>query len=151
MKTVFSTRWRLCWGGPRAVLYGLIALLTAACAVTPVQAPAPAPAQDVAGDIDQFFSWATPQTPGCAVAVAQNGEVVVNRAYGLANLEQEAPITTSTLFDIGSTQKQFIAAAILLLVEEGRLSLADDIRVYIPELPDYGHRKIGRASCRERV
>ena len=137
MKTVFSARGRLYWGGPQAVLYGLIALLIAACAVTPVQAPAPA--RDMLSQIDQLFSWATPQTPGCAVAVSQNGEVVVNRAYGLANLEQGAPITAITLFDIGSIQKQFIAAAILLLVEEGRLSLSDDIRAFIPELPGYGH------------
>jgi CubicO group peptidase (beta-lactamase class C family) len=71
--------------------------------------------------------------------VAQAGEVVVNRQYGLANLEEEAPITANTMFDIGSTQKQFIAAAVLLLVEDERLALADDVHAYIPELPDYGH------------
>lgn len=99
----------------------------------------PLDAQDATGEIDEIFSWATPETPGCAVAVSQNGEVVVNRGYGLADLETEAPIGPTTVFDIGSVQKQFVAAAVLLLVEEGRLSLSDDIRQHIPQLPDYGH------------
>jgi CubicO group peptidase (beta-lactamase class C family) len=100
----------------------------------------PAHAQDAAAKLDELFSWVVPGMPGCAVAVARDGEVVVNRAYGLANLETGAPIGSSTIFDIGSVQKQFDAAAALLLVEEGRLSLAADIREYLPELPDYGHR-----------
>lgn len=82
----------------------------------------PAYAQDAAADVDELFSWVTPGMPGCAVAVSQDGEVVVNRAYGLANLETGAPIGPRTMFDIGSVQKQFGAAAALLLVEEGRLS-----------------------------
>jgi CubicO group peptidase (beta-lactamase class C family) len=125
------------WGAPRAVLYGLLALLTVACTVVPVTEQVPA--QDKFSEIDQLFSWATSETPGCAVAVSQNGEVVVNRAYGIANLERKVPISPSTMFDVGSVQKQFVAAAILLLVEDGHLSLSDDIREYFPELPDYGH------------
>jgi CubicO group peptidase (beta-lactamase class C family) len=99
----------------------------------------PAYAQDRTAQIDSIFSFATPATPGCAVGVSQRGKVVVNRAYGLANVERRAPLTRSSLFDIGSTQKQFTAASILLLVEEGRLSLSDDIRKHLPQLPDYGH------------
>lgn len=101
---------------------------------------APAHAQDAPDEIDELFSWVTPGMPGCAVAVSQYGEVVVNRAYGLANLETGEPIGSRTMFDIGSVQKQFSAAAALLLVEEGRLSLSADIREYLPELGDYGHR-----------
>jgi CubicO group peptidase (beta-lactamase class C family) len=78
-------------------------------------------------------------TPGCAVAVSQHGELVVHRVYGSADLEREVPITASTIFDVGSVQKQFTAASVLLLVEEGRLSLSDDVRKHVPELPDYGH------------
>lgn len=100
----------------------------------------PAHAQDAPAEVDELFSWITPGMPGCAVAVSRNGEVVVNRAYGLANLETGAAIGPGTMFDIGSVQKQFAAAAALLLVEEGRLSLSADIREYLPELPDYGHR-----------
>lgn len=97
-------------------------------------------AQDGNTEIDELFSWVTPEMPGCAVAVSRNGEVVVNRAYGLADLDGGVPIGPGTMFDIGSVQKQFVAAAVLLLVEERRLALTDDIREHIPELPDYGHR-----------
>lgn len=97
-------------------------------------------AQDKTSEIDKIFSWATPATPGCVCAMSQHGKEIVNRAYGSADLERNVPINTNTLFDAGSLQKQFVAAAALLLVEEGRLSLADDVRKYIPELPDYGHK-----------
>ena len=97
-------------------------------------------AQDKTSEIDKIFSWATPATPGCAVAVSQHGKVVVNRAYGSADLERDVPLSPSSIFDIGSVRKQFVAAAVLLLVEEGRLSLSDDIRKHFPELPDYGHK-----------
>src|SRR5688500_17799388 len=100
----------------------------------------PANAQARTTQIDSIFSFATPSTPGCAVGVSQRGHVVVNRAYGVASVEKRAPLSQSSLFDIGSTQKQFTAAAVLLLVEDGRLSLTDDIRKYLPELPDYGHK-----------
>lgn len=97
-------------------------------------------AQDKTAEIDRIFSWATPATPGCVSAVSQNGKVVVNRAYGSADHEREVPLHANSVFDIGSVVKQFVAAAVLLLAEEGRLSLTDDIRKYIPELPDYGHK-----------
>jgi len=100
----------------------------------------PAYAQDKTVEIDKIFSWAKPDAPGCAVAVSQNGKIVVNKTYGLADLERDVPITPNTIFDAGSVRKQFVAAAILLLVEEGKLSLADDVRKYIPQLPDYGHK-----------
>ncbi|HEX6250903.1 MAG TPA: serine hydrolase [Gemmatimonadaceae bacterium] len=99
-----------------------------------------AAAQDRTAQVDSIFSFATPETPGCAAGVSQHGNVIVNRAYGLANIERRAPLGRGSLFDIGSTQKQFVAAAVLLLVEDGRLSLADDVRRHIPELPDYGHK-----------
>jgi CubicO group peptidase (beta-lactamase class C family) len=99
----------------------------------------PAFGQDRIAEIDRIFSFATAETPGCAVGVSQRGKVLVNRAYGLADLERRRPLTEVSRFDIGSTQKQFTAAAVLLLVEEGRLSLSDDIRKHLPHLPDYGH------------
>src|SRR5215510_15234578 len=83
---------------------------------------APAYAQDKTGEVDKIFSWTKPNEPGCAVAVSQNGKIVVNKAYGLADLERDVPITPNTIFDAGSVRKQFVAAAILLLVEEGKLS-----------------------------
>ena len=101
---------------------------------------APAYAQDQTAEIDKIFSWAKPDAPGCSVAVSQHGKLIVNRAYGSADLERDVPLTPNSIFDIGSVRKQFVAAAVLLLVEEKRLSLSDDVRKYIPELPDYGHK-----------
>jgi CubicO group peptidase (beta-lactamase class C family) len=97
-------------------------------------------AQDKTSEIDKIFSGVTPATPGCVVAVSQHGKRVVNRAYGSADLERGVPLSPSSVFDIGSVRKQFVAAAVLLLVQEGRLSLSDDIRKHFPELPDYGHK-----------
>ncbi len=99
----------------------------------------PAHAQDRTAGIDSIFGFATQATPGCAVGVSQQGRVVVDRAYGLADVERRVPLSPGSRFDIGSTQKQFTAAAVLLLAEEGRLSLSDDIRKHLPQLPDYGH------------
>ena len=97
------------------------------------------PAVDRAAAVDTIFAFATAQTPGCAVGVSQCGRVVVHRAYGLADVERRRALTERSRFDIGSTQKQFTAAAVLLLAEEGRLALDDDVRTHLPELPDYGH------------
>ena len=108
--------------------------------VTALLLGTPVYAQDKTSEIDKIFSWATPATPGCAVAVSQHGKVVVNRAYGSADLERDVPLSPSSIFDIGSVRKQFVAAAVLLLVEDGRLSLSDDVRKHFPELPDYGHK-----------
>ena len=100
----------------------------------------PAHAQDKTAEIDKIFSWVTPGMPGCAVAASHQGKLVVNRSYGVADLERKVPITADTVFDAGSVVKQFVAASVLLLVEEKRVSLSDDIRKYIPELPDTGHK-----------
>lgn len=99
-----------------------------------------ADAQDKTKEVDKIFSWATPETPGSSVVISLNGTVVVNRTYGLADIEHGIAITPETTFDIGSTRKQFIAAAVLLLVQDKRLSLSDDIHKFVPELPDYGHK-----------
>ena len=93
-----------------------------------------------AGQIDVVL----PQTgsaagPGCAVGVRAGNNSPVLRAFGMADLEHAAPVTVDTVFEAGSVSKQFTAAAALILVSEGRLALEDDIRKYLPELPDYGH------------
>ena len=99
-----------------------------------------AQAPDNTAEVDKIFGWTKPNEPGCAVAVSQNGKLVVNKAYGSADLEREVPITANTVFDAGSIRKQFVAAAILLLAEEGKLSLTDDVRKHIPQMLDYGHK-----------
>lgn len=93
---------------------------------------------ELAARIDELFAWVAPDAPGCVVGIARDGKVVVNRAYGVADLERRTPLTTETRFDIGSLQKQFVAAAVLLLVQDGRVALDDDIHRFVPELPDYG-------------
>jgi CubicO group peptidase (beta-lactamase class C family) len=100
----------------------------------------PAAAQDRSKEIDAIFSWATSAAPGCAVAVSLNGERVASRAYGAADLERGLTLTPDSVFDVGSVTKQFVAAAVLQLVEDGRLSLTGDVREHIPDLPDCGHR-----------
>ncbi len=87
-----------------------------------------------------FADLVKPGSPGCALAVARNGEIVYEKGYGLASVEQEVFITPRTVFDIGSTSKQFTAASILLLEKEGKLSVNDDVHKFIPELPDYGKK-----------
>ena len=91
--------------------------------------------------IDAVFArHARTDAPGCAVGVFQNGAVAYAKGYGLANIEYGVPFTPTTPSISGSVAKQFTAAAITLLVEQGRISLDDDVRKYIPELPDYGAR-----------
>lgn len=108
--------------------------------ITALLLGAPVQAQDHTPEIDRIFSGTTPASCGCVVAVSKGGKMVVNRAYGSADLERDVPLSASSVFDAGSLTKQFVAAAVLLLVEEGRVSLTDDIRKSIPELPDTGHR-----------
>lgn len=108
--------------------------------IPPALLAAPAAAQsDPGARVDSLFAaWNDPQSPGCAVGVAQNGRTLLSRAYGSANLEHDIPNTPETVFEAGSVSKQFTAAAIVLLARQGKLSLDDDVRRYIPEVPDYG-------------
>ncbi|HEY9117693.1 MAG TPA: serine hydrolase domain-containing protein [Roseivirga sp.] len=95
--------------------------------------------QELTQQIDQVFSWVKPEGPGCVCALAKKGQVIFNKAYGMANMETNSPLTTNSMLDAGSMVKQFVAAATLLLVQEGKLSLSADIHQYLPELPNYGH------------
>ena len=75
-----------------------------------------------------------------ALAVIRDGEIVYEQGYGLANLEYDIPVTASTVFHVASVSKQFTALAIHLLAHAGQLSLDDDIRTYLPEVPEFGHK-----------
>ena len=89
--------------------------------------------------IDSLFSdFNSLEKPGAAVAVVSNDSILFSKGYGSANLEYNIPISTSTVFHIASVSKQFTVFAILLLVHEQKLNLDDDIRKYIPEVPDFG-------------
>ncbi len=96
--------------------------------------------QNAAATDQVFADLARPGSPGCALAVARDGKVLYEKGYGLANVEEGVPIAPATIFDIGSTSKQFTASSILLLERQGKLALNDDVRKYIPELPDYGKK-----------
>lgn len=77
-------------------------------------------------------------SPGCAVGASVDGATVLNAAYGMADLEHNIALSPDSVFEPGSVTKQFTAAAVLLLAQDGKLSLDDPVRKYIPELPDYG-------------
>ena len=85
--------------------------------------------------IDSVFAFIKPDAPGCAVGIYRNGELTWARGYGLASVEHQVPITPRTVFDLGSTGKQFTAALTLLLVAEGTVQLDAPVRRYLPELP----------------
>ncbi len=94
--------------------------------------------RDTINKFDKLFTQWNTHTPGVAVRVSRNGILLYEKAFGMADLEHNVVNTPNTIFEAGSVSKQFTAAAALLLIKEGKLSLKDDIRKYFPELPDYG-------------
>ena len=90
--------------------------------------------------IDLVFKAYTIKTPGCAIAIIQNGIPVFQKGYGMANLEYDIPVTPNTIFHIASESKQFTAFCILLLEKQGKLSVEDDIRKYLDFVPDFGYK-----------
>ena len=111
------------------------AFLCAACA-------APLAAQTVidTARIDSvFIDLNATDRPGCSLAIFHDGETAYAKGYGMANLEYGIAVSPRSVFHIASISKQFTAFAVELLVSEGRVSWDDDIRTYVPEIPDYGH------------
>ena len=102
--------------------------------------PAPARAQFPANPkVDKIFAeWDKKDSPGCALGVLQNGKFIYERGYGMANLDYDIPNSPRLVYYVGSDSKQFTAASIALLALDGKISLDDDIRKYVPEMPDYG-------------
>jgi len=89
--------------------------------------------------VDKIFErFDKPSSPGCSLAVMRDGQIVYKRAYGMANLDHDVVLKTSSVFHVASVSKQFTAASIVLLAQEGRLSLDDPVRKHIPELADFG-------------
>ena len=88
--------------------------------------------------VDRLFEkWDKPNTPGAVLAILRDGKIIYSRGYGMANLEEAVPNTSATVFHLGSVSKQFTAFAIQLLANDGKLSLDDDFRKYIPEAPEF--------------
>ena len=117
-------------------LASTLAVLFLAIGPSPVAAQGPTSVAPSAVD-HVFERFDGTRTPGCAVAVSRAGQPVLSHAYGMADLEHDVAITPDTVFEPGSVAKQFTAAATILLALDGKLSLDDDVRMYIPELPDY--------------
>lgn len=91
-----------------------------------------------AKQMDDFLTkWDKTDMPGCAVGAVKDGELVYKRAFGMANLDHDVPNTTSTRFNLASVSKPFTAMSIALLAQQGKLSLDDDIRKHVPEIPKY--------------
>ena len=137
-------------GGPVTLHLPLRAHATLA-AITLALAPWPASHAQQAGltsvpdsavaRIDRAFAaLGGPDAPGCAIGLSEQGRPVLTRAYGMANLEYGVPNTAETIFESGSVAKQFTATAMMLLVQDGKLSLDDDVRKYLPEVPDFGKK-----------
>ncbi len=84
-----------------------------------------------------FIEWNKPNHPGGSIGIMKNGQLVFSKAYGLASLEYLVPNSTGTIFNTGSVSKQFTAMGIVLLDIQGKLSVDDDIRKYMPELPEF--------------
>jgi len=119
----------------------LFALTVIAFLSSAARAQVPDKAKVVAGAdraFEKFTKAYVAPAPGCAAAVSLNGEVVFEKAFGLAELEHNVPNTPQTIFESGSVAKQFTAASLVLLQQDGKLSIDDPVRKYIPELPDYG-------------
>jgi CubicO group peptidase (beta-lactamase class C family) len=88
--------------------------------------------------VDKIFSAFNTHTPGCSVGVEYQSKVALTSGYGMADLERHVPVTADTIFESGSVAKQFTAMSLLLLAKQGKISLDDPMRKYLPELPDYG-------------
>jgi CubicO group peptidase (beta-lactamase class C family) len=118
-------------------LVALAAGLVLAVVVATTRA-APRQSAPLESKVDQIFARWTETTPGCAVGVSQDGRIVLEKAYGMADLEHDVANRGDTIFEAGSVSKQFTAASVLLLARDGKLAVDDPVRKYVPELPDYG-------------
>ena len=124
----------------RKTMYRILPLLTLPLLVASpslAQAQTLSPAQTA--QVDKIFAqWNRTGSPGCALGVYQDGHILYSHGYGMANLNDDVPITPQTVFHVASMSKQFTAFSILLLQAQGKLSLDDDVHKYIPELQDFG-------------
>lgn len=99
-------------------------------------------ARDLPARVDAIFARFDRTSPGCGVGLSKDGHALYTHGYGMANLEYGVPNTDSTVFESGSVAKQFTASALVLLEHDGKLSLDDDIRKYLPEVPSFGGQRI---------
>ena len=97
------------------------------------------PRTELTTQVDELFAeWDGEISPGAVVGIFMDGKIIYSKGYGVANLDYGIPITPQSVLRIGSISKQFVAMCIVILAEQGKLSFDDDIRAYLPEMPDYG-------------
>ena len=97
------------------------------------------PQTELTDRVDELFAqWDKESTPGATIGIYQDGETVYAQGYGTANLDHNIPLNPGSVLRIGSISKQFMAMCVAILAEQGHLSLDDDIRLHLPEMPDYG-------------
>jgi D-alanyl-D-alanine carboxypeptidase len=120
----------------RRRLFGSAAVLGLAFALPMPASALAAGKPDLAARLDSYLTSLYPAgEPGATVLVERGGQVLLRKGYGLAQLELEVPNRPETVFEIGSITKQFTAAAVLMLVEEGKIKLEDDFTRYLPDYP----------------
>lgn len=125
----------------RGVTRPLYSALLALSAALLASALALAATPDQVAAIDRMFAEAYPASgPGAAVLIVQDGKPVLRKGYGMAELELGVPIAPDMVFRVGSVTKEFTAACVLRLVEEGRLALDDSVEKYLPDFPTGGRR-----------
>jgi len=118
------------------VLVGLVLLVQCAAAQSKDEGAQP---DSIKARVDKLFAlWNKPESPGCSLAVIKDGSIVYERGYGAADLDHDIPNAPGTVFHVASLSKQFTAMSVLLLAQQGKLSLDDPVRRYIPELRDFG-------------
>jgi CubicO group peptidase (beta-lactamase class C family) len=119
----------------------LLSLWLSVCGAAQCASPEQLDQSHLGARVDELFrKWNRTDSPGCAVSVMKDGHIVYEHGYGMADLDHNVTITPSTVFHVASMSKQFTAASILLLNQQGKLSLDDDTRKYIPELHNFGTR-----------
>jgi CubicO group peptidase (beta-lactamase class C family) len=119
---------------PRRVLvFALLSLL-----LLPAISLTQSGSNDLAAQVDKIFAqFDKPDSPGCALAVIKDGQIIYKRGYGMADLDHDIPIKPDTPFHVASVSKQFAAFAILLLAQQGKLSLDDKVQKHITELREF--------------
>lgn len=117
----------------------LLVVLSLALPLVTVAQERPGASAGVSQKVDELFArYDQKDSPGCAIGIIGDGRFIYKRGYGMANLDFNVPNSPATVFNVASMAKQFTAASIILLAQQRKLSLDDDIRKYVPEIPDYG-------------
>jgi len=130
------------WSLWHCTLTPFLAIVVLSCASATAHAAPSLDQAKLAQEVGALFAGKAVDntTPGCAVGVIEDGKWALRKSYGMANLEHDIPITSQSIFRMGSLSKQFTAAAIALLAEEGKVDLDADIHRYLPDLAEYGYK-----------